>query len=482
MKINHIWKPIRHAAMLLGMMGLFGAFAPQAQAAVTPPAISIADNAGNVITIDSTGAATPSGACTLLSCTTVTTVGICAVNWTGTLGSNTFSLCGSYFLFGTPAVVPYLDINVSGLIAAAPGTLTVKLTNVNVSAAPLYTMNVLETSAAGLNSAAYTAYADPSNTPFSTTGTAVLLGALNTSGTLTNLSGPSGRAMSITNQVVLNLAAGADYSVDFYQLPSPDVSSSCPAVSATQNMAIAPVTIVPSGGIGPYTISASGLPAGLSVINGTLQGTPTQSGAFNYTLALTDLGDNNNVTTANCSITVSQPVTSTPIAHGDAATIGFWHNKNGQALIDALNGGPTATALGNWLAAQFPYLYGPQSSNNMTGKANTTVAALFMAFFGQGGQKTSAQVMAGALATYVTSTTLGGATAGGYGFNMSAAGTGSKSYNVGSLGTSIGLANNTSYTVLQLLQQANLTQQNHTYNANAFNVIFSGINQTGDIN
>ena len=41
--------------------------------------------------------------------------------------------------------------------------------------------------------------------------------------------------------------------------------------------------------------------------------------------------------------------------------------------------------------------------------------------------------------------------------------------------------NNTSYTVLQLLQQANLDVANGTFNANAFNDIFNGINTTGDI-
>ena len=63
------------------------------------------------------------------------------------------------------------------------------------------------------------------------------------------------------------------------------------------------------------------------------------------------------------------------LGKGDTATIGFWHNKNGQALIDSLNGGPTATNLANWLASQFPYLYGASSANNMTGKTNADVAA-----------------------------------------------------------------------------------------------------------
>jgi hypothetical protein len=35
--------------------------------------------------------------------------------------------------------------------------------------------------------------------------------------------------------------------------------------------------------------------------------------------------------------------------------------------------------------------------------------------------------------------------------------------------------------VLQLLQQANLTTQNGTFNGTALNTIFDGINQGGDI-
>jgi len=161
--------------------------------------------------------------------------------------------------------------------------------------------------------------------------------------------------------------------------------------------------------------------------------------------------------------------------------MGFWHNKNGQALILSLNGGSSATALANWLATQFPYLYGVHSSNNLTGQSNTTVAALFMTFFGQTGQKTSAQIMSGALASYVTNSTLAGTNGVQYGFNSSTSGTGSKTYNVGTYGSAMGLVNNQSYTVLQLLQQANLTMANGTFNANAFNAVFNGINTTGDI-
>jgi hypothetical protein len=176
----------------------------------------------------------------------------------------------------------------------------------------------------------------------------------------------------------------------------------------------------------------------------------------------------------NCNITIG----GTSIVSGDAATIGFWHNKNGQALINAM---PSSPALGNWLANNFPYLYGPSSSNNLTNASNATVASLFMTLFGN--DKTGAQIMAGALASYVTSTSLSGTGAISCGFNSSVQGTGGKLYNVGSSGATIGLVNSTNYTVMQLLLQVNLAKANGTYSsqANAFNVIFSGINQTGDI-
>lgn len=195
-------------------------------------------------------------------------------------------------------------------------------------------------------------------------------------------------------------------------------------------------------------------------------------------------------TTADCwdaGVIAFSVAQSTPVVHGDTATIGFWHNKNGQALIDSLNGGSSQTALATWLATNFPYLYGASSpasspcSVNLTGETNADVAAQFMTFFNVQGQKTCAQILGTALAVYVTDSALAGTAATKYGFNVSPSGIGGNTYNVGSDGTAIGLSNDTSYSVLQLLQQANLDIQNGTFDANAFNDIFDGINQTGDI-
>ncbi|MDB6123890.1 MAG: Cadherin proteinputative collagen-binding protein [Pedosphaera sp.] len=184
----------------------------------------------------------------------------------------------------------------------------------------------------------------------------------------------------------------------------------------------------------------------------------------------------------NAGLCYGAPPPPNPLISGDTATIGFWHNKNGQALINSLNGGPNSTALANWLATSFPYLYGANAgANNLTGKKNSAVAALFLQFFNVKGQKTDAQVLAGALAAYVTDSTLAGTAAVGYGFNVGA-GTGDKTFNVGSNGSAIGLLNNTLYTVLTLLKQADFMKQNGTFNANAFNSVFDGINSQGDIN
>ncbi|HUR53873.1 MAG TPA: SdrD B-like domain-containing protein [Gemmataceae bacterium] len=170
------------------------------------------------------------------------------------------------------------------------------------------------------------------------------------------------------------------------------------------------------------------------------------------------------------------------VDRGDTATIGFWQNKNGQALIKSLNGGSSATNLGNWLASSFPNLFGAGSYvANTTGMTNLQVANLFKTVFTGDSPKVEAQTMAVALAVYVTDSDLAGTAARKYGFDVSATGTGGKLYNVGNYGSEIGLTDNTSYTVMALLQQADAQAGLGTFDRNAFNNIFSDINETGDI-
>jgi hypothetical protein len=178
-----------------------------------------------------------------------------------------------------------------------------------------------------------------------------------------------------------------------------------------------------------------------------------------------------------------------PLGHGMTATIGFWHNKNGQALIDALNGGASSTGLGKYLSSTYPNLYGSScGAANLTGATNAQVANLFLTFFDQKGQKLNAQILAAALAAYSTNSGLAGGTfASQYGFIVNATGTGAALFNVGSNGAAFGVANGSTLTVNQILQSANAQAVNcqpwgnNATLANLANNVFDGINSQGDI-
>jgi hypothetical protein len=175
---------------------------------------------------------------------------------------------------------------------------------------------------------------------------------------------------------------------------------------------------------------------------------------------------------------------------GQTATIGFWNNKNGQALIKALNGGPSSTQLGDWLAATLPNMYGANAgSNDLAGKSNAYIAALFQQDFLQTGQKLDSQVLATALSVYVTNATLDPtAVAAQYGFTVSGDGVGTATVNVGSNGSAFGVANNTALTVMDLLLATNAqTVSGVLYNGNSTLrneaiTVYTALNRVGDIN
>jgi hypothetical protein len=176
------------------------------------------------------------------------------------------------------------------------------------------------------------------------------------------------------------------------------------------------------------------------------------------------------------------------LKRGQTATIGYWQNNNGQALILSLNGGANSTSLGNWLATNLPNMYGASAgANNLAGKTNQQVAAYYITLFKQQGQKLNAQVLATAFAVYVTDSDLAGNNAVQYGFIVNSNGTGAATFSVGSSGAAFGVANNTRLTVLQFLKATNAqTVGGNLYNGstslrNLANTIYDGINQGGDI-
>lgn len=184
-----------------------------------------------------------------------------------------------------------------------------------------------------------------------------------------------------------------------------------------------------------------------------------------------------------------RPLATGAIQAGQTAGVGFWHNNNGQALIRSLNGGSDDTHLATWLAVSFPHIFGADAgAHNLTGKTNADVAALFQQDFQVKAIKVDAQVLATALAVYVTDSNLDTTSVGSaYGFIVSGNGVGTATFNVGSSGAAFGVDNNSTLTIMDLLLAADGQAVNGVlYNGNATlrnqaNSVFAAINDAGKI-
>ncbi len=297
--------------------------------AATAPGLRLSDNSGDVITIDSTGAVTYSGACTATSCTTTASTGIQATNgqvsWAGTIGDFTFTATGQT----APLRPGLLDINITSLFTGAVGgTLTALFTVNNIDGAPPYTLNQTTLFLAGTGSATFTAFADASNTPYGMATTVATIGPVSgsTASNLIGLPGPDSHDLSATDQVVLTLGPFGFFSTDFYT----QNSSNAPLqVSCAPGSDVAGVgyhgSLAASGGVPSFTYSIVGsLPPGL-VLNpttGAISGTPTAQGTFPYTAQVTDSsGSTSSVSvTTGCGITIAPP--STPLGLSCSANTG----------------------------------------------------------------------------------------------------------------------------------------------------------------
>ena len=194
-------------------------------------------------------------------------------------------------------------------------------------------------------------------------------------------------------------------------------------------------------------------------VNGLLSGTALNPGDEISGIILPGSGS----TGINYNFGERVPSSGTTVSADQVAAAGFWHNKHGQALILALNGGGTSTQLGDWLAATFPNMYGPSAApNNLAGMTNAQVADFFQGLFHLNGKTTpggppklDAKVMSVALATYVTNSTLAGQVAADYGFAVTEGALGVALFNVGVSGDAFGVANDSQVTILDLLLATN---------------------------
>jgi hypothetical protein len=158
--------------------------------------------------------------------------------------------------------------------------------------------------------------------------------------------------------------------------------------------------------------------------------------------------------TGAASMSSASTVSAVPAGVGSTATIGYWHNNNGQALIKT-----QGVQLGNWLASTFPNLYGPTTgANNMTGKDGNAVAAYDLTLFngGPNGKKYN-QILGVALAIYFNDPALGGAAGQAAGF--AGQNTGNALYTIKaseSAGAAdLGLTVGQSYTIMFIMQKIN---------------------------
>jgi hypothetical protein len=246
-------------------------------------------------------------------------------------------------------------------------------------------------------------------------------------------------------------------------------------------------SVVVNGGVAPYTFAlvSGSLPPGLSLNtnNGAITGSPTSGGTYSYTLRVKDSVGTTSTEFCPCQICIATQPTNCPLTCGDSCTIGFWACQKGQSLINCCNGGPSSTTLGNTLAADLPCIYGANSTNNLSGKSNAYIAALYQQYFAQPGQRIDAELLCTALSCFITDSSYGGSCGATSGFNCSGYGTAVKTCNSVGNGSCIGLSNNTQYPIYTYLLQCNNAKQNGTFGAqcSTYYSIFNGINACGDI-
>jgi hypothetical protein len=127
-------------------------------------------------------------------------------------------------------------------------------------------------------------------------------------------------------------------------------------------------------------------------------------------------------------------------------------------------------------------------SNDLAGKSNAYVAALFQSDFVVKGTKLDAQVLATALSVYATNATLDSTgVAANYGFVVNGDGAGAATWNVGSDGDAFGVANNTTMTVMDLLLATDAQAidgplyNGNTTKRNEANSVYSTLNESGSI-
>ncbi len=101
-------------------------------------------------------------------------------------------------------------------------------------------------------------------------------------------------------------------------------------------------------GDGTYTTSMGTNPGGYA---------PTTTGTYQW-LAVYSGDGNNNGASGTFGSEPETASSASSVGSGQYATCGFWQGNNGQSVICSFDNGSSDTQLGNWLASNFPNLFG----------------------------------------------------------------------------------------------------------------------------
>jgi hypothetical protein len=284
--------------------------------------VTVTDSAGNKGTVSCSVTVAPAVSASCVSINAVQGVAITPVTMTGSGGA------GGPYTFTATGLPTGLSISSNGTISGTPtqsGTFpyTVTVTdsagNKGTVSCSVTVAPAVSASCVSINAVQGVAITPVTMTgsggaggPYTFTATGLPTGlSMSSNGTISGTPTQSG---TFPYTVTVTDSAGNKGTVNCSVTVAPAVSASCVSINAVQGVAITPVTLTGSGGAGgPYTFTATGLPTGLSMSsNGTISGTPTQSGTFPYTVTVTD--SKGNKSTVNCSVTVAPAVSASCVS------------------------------------------------------------------------------------------------------------------------------------------------------------------------
>ena len=280
--------------------------------------VTVTDSQGHTGTVNCSVTVAPPVSATCVSINAIQGYAITPVTMIGSGGS------GGPYTFTATGLPPGIVISSSGTIsgtATASGTYNYTVTvtdsqghtgtvNCSVTVAPPVSATCVSINAVqGIAITPVTLVGSGgSGGPYTFTATGLPSGlSISSGGTISGTPTVTG---TFNYTVTITDAAGHTGTLKCSVAVAPPVSATCVYINAIKGIAITPVTLVGSGGSGgPYTFTATGLPSGLSISSsGTISGTPTVTGTFNYTVTITDASGHTG--TLNCSVTVVPPVTA----------------------------------------------------------------------------------------------------------------------------------------------------------------------------